>query len=44
MDIILQSIGRDSSKDISFTVARSDAEEAKAILEDVYKRQPWRRS
>lgn len=34
VDIILQSIGRDSSKDISFTVARSDAEEAKAILEE----------
>ena len=34
VDIILQSIGRDSSKDISFTVARNDAEEAKAILED----------
>ena len=34
VDIILQSIGRDSSKDISFTVARSDAEEARAILED----------
>ena len=34
VDIILQSIGRNSSKDISFTVARSDAEEARAILED----------
>ena len=34
VDIILQSIGRDGSKDISFTVARSDAEEAKAILEE----------
>lgn len=34
VDIILQSIGRNSSKDISFTVARSDAEEARAILEE----------
>ncbi len=34
VDIILQSIGRDSSKDISFTVARGDAEEAKRILEE----------
>ncbi len=34
VDIILQSIGRDSSKDISFTVARGDAEEAKKILEE----------
>ncbi len=30
VDIILQSIGRDDSKDISFTVARSDAQRAKA--------------
>ena len=34
VDIILQSIGRDESKDISFTVARSDAEEAKRIMEE----------
>ena len=34
MDIILQSIGRDESKDISFTVARGDAEEAKRIMEE----------
>ncbi len=34
VDIILQSIGRDESKDISFTVARSDADEAKAIMEE----------
>ena len=34
VDIILQSIGRDSIKDISFTVARGDAEEAKRILEE----------
>ena len=32
--IILQSIGRDESKDISFTVARSDAEEAKRVMEE----------
>ena len=35
VDIILQSIGRDESKDISFTVARDDAEPAKAILEEL---------
>ena len=34
VDIILQSIGRDESKDISFTVARSDAEEAKQVMEE----------
>ena len=34
VDIILQSIGRDETKDISFTVARGDAEEAKKILEE----------
>ena len=34
VDIILQSIGRDESKDISFTVARSDADEARAIMEE----------
>ena len=34
VDIILQSIGRDESKDISFTVARSDAELAKKLLEE----------
>ncbi len=34
VDIILQSIGRDDSKDISFTVARSDGEEAKRIMEE----------
>jgi len=34
VDIILQSIGRDESKDISFTVARNDAEEAKRVLEE----------
>ena len=34
VDIILQSIGRDQSKDISFTVARGDAPEAKRIMEE----------
>ena len=34
VDIILQSIGRDSSNDICFTVARSDSEEAQKILEE----------
>ena len=34
VDIILQSIGRDESKDISFTVARSDADEAERILNE----------
>ena len=35
VDIILQSIGRDESKDISFTVARDDAQAAKAIVEEL---------
>ena len=34
VDIILQSIGRDSSKDISFTVTRSNLKDAVAILEE----------
>ena len=34
VDIILQSIGRDDTKDISFTVAKSKGEEAVAILKD----------
>ncbi len=34
VDIILQSIGREDTKDISFTVAREDANDAVAILED----------
>ena len=34
VDVILQSIGRDGSKDISFTVARDDLKEAVAILEE----------
>ena len=33
VDIILQSIGRDGTKDISFTVAKSDADAACEILE-----------
>ena len=34
VDMILQSIGRENSKDISFTVARDVAERARKILED----------
>ncbi len=34
VDIILQSIGRDESKDISFTVVKSDLDEAKKVLDD----------
>lgn len=34
VDIILQSIGRNDTKDISFTVAKSKGEEAVAILND----------
>ena len=34
VDIILQSIGRDDKKDISFTVAKGDTESAKRILEE----------
>jgi len=34
VDIILQSIGRDDSKDISFTVAKSDMDQARSILEE----------
>ena len=33
VDLILQSIGRDGTKDISFTIARDDVEEAVALLE-----------
>ena len=33
VDIILQSIGRDGSKDISFTVARDDGERAREVME-----------
>ena len=34
VDVILQSIGRENSKDISFTVSRDDADNAVKILED----------
>lgn len=34
VDIILQSIGRDESKDISFTVVRKDVDAARALLEE----------
>ena len=34
VDIILQSIGRDSTKDISFTVARADAQAAREVMEE----------
>ena len=34
VDIILQSIGRDGTKDISFTVAKENAKEAAEIMED----------
>lgn len=34
VDIILQSIGRDESKDISFTVARKDVAAAQVLLEE----------
>ena len=34
VDIILQSIGRDESKDISFTVSRSDGRKAMEVLEE----------
>lgn len=34
VDVILQSIGRDGTKDISFTVSDGDVEEAVAVLEE----------
>ena len=34
VDIILQSIGRDGTKDISFTVAKSDMEQAEKVLNE----------
>lgn len=34
VDIILQSIGRNGNKDISFTVSRSDAQRTKALMEE----------
>ena len=36
IDVILQSVGRDGTKDISFTCAASNAEDAVAILEDIF--------
>ncbi len=36
IDVILQSVGRDGTKDISFTCASSHAEEAVEILNDIY--------
>jgi len=37
VDIILQSVGRDRLKDISFTVARTDLERATEVLKDAQK-------
>ena len=34
VDVILQSIGRENSKDISFTVSRDEADQAVKIIED----------
>ena len=34
VDIILQSIGRDDSKDISFTIAEGDAQAARELMEE----------
>ncbi len=36
IDVILQSVGRDGTKDISFTCAKSFADDAVAILEDIF--------
>ncbi len=36
IDVILQSVGRDGTKDISFTCASSHADEAVEILNDIY--------
>ncbi|MBQ7295256.1 MAG: aspartate kinase [Clostridia bacterium] len=36
IDVILQSVGRDGTKDISFTCAASHAEEAVEILNDIF--------
>lgn len=41
VDIILQSIGRDSTKDISFTVSRDELEPALAALEDLKGKVPF---
>ena len=37
VDIILQSIGRDGTKDISFTVAKENAKDAQALMEEYIK-------
>lgn len=37
VDIILQSVGRDNTKDISFTVPESDKEVAMGVLNDLHK-------
>ncbi|MBQ1243491.1 MAG: aspartate kinase [Clostridia bacterium] len=36
IDVILQSVGRDGTKDISFTCAKGFADDAVAILEDIF--------
>ena len=36
IDVILQSVGRDGTKDISFTCAASNADEAVEILNDIF--------
>lgn len=36
VDIILQSVGRDNTKDITFTVPAADAETAKAAIQDAF--------
>ncbi len=36
IDVILQSVGRDGTKDISFTCARGNAEDATEILNDIF--------
>ncbi len=41
VDIILQSIGRDSTKDISFTVSRDELEPALTALEDLKGKVPF---
>ena len=36
IDVILQSVGRDGTKDISFTCAKGNAEQAKELLENLF--------
>lgn len=36
IDVILQSVGRDGTKDISFTCAKGNADDAIAILEEIF--------